>query len=100
MQTSDAVSAAKLNAVIQGMEASNTNYEQLSQVLDTLVTQSDQMKTVLNGNNQAITTLSQSMQDIKTALDAQGTSAEDMGLIQGMETLQNNLSVLNQKSKQ
>lgn len=96
VQTSDAVSAAKLNAVIQGMEASNTNYEQLSQVLDTLVTQSDQMKTVLNGNNQAITTLSQSMQDIKTALDAQGTSAEDMGLIQGMETLQNNLSVLNQ----
>ena len=96
VQTSDPVSYAKLNAVIQGMEASNENYEKLSQVLKTLSNQSDQMKTVLNGDSQAITTLSQSIQDIKTALDAQGTSANDMGLIQGMETLEKNLSVLDQ----
>lgn len=96
VQTSDPVSAAKLNAVIQGMEVSNENYEKLSQVLKTLSNQSDQLKTVLNGDSQAITTLSQSIQDIKTALDAQGTSANDMGLIQGMETLEQNLSVLDQ----
>lgn len=96
VQTSDPVSAAKLNAVIQGMEASNANYEKLSRVLKTLSNQSDQLKIVLNKDTQAITTLSQSIQDIKTALDAQGTSADDMGLIQGMETLEKNLSVLDQ----
>lgn len=96
VQTSDAVSAAKLNAVIQGMETSNATYEKLSQVLKTLSNQSDQMKTVLSGDSQAITTLSQSLQDIKTALDAQGASADDMGLIQGMESLENNLALLDQ----
>lgn len=96
IQTSDEVSAKKLEAVIQGMEQNNDNYTALSQTLEQLAESGESLSQLLQGDAQMLDGLSQGLQQVKTTLDAQGNTPQTTGLIQGMQSICDNLNVLNQ----
>lgn len=65
------------------------NMDKLKDEFNTIATNSN---VLLPGSNQVISSLSGGLNDVKTVLDRQGKTPEDMGLIQGMTIINNGIN--------
>lgn len=82
----------QIEAAAAEMSGANKNYEALEAGLSKLAGGSEDIQTLLSGNDQALTQLQQGLASVQQALDAQGSTQDTMGLIQGMQQLQSGLA--------
>ncbi len=92
--TTDNVTATQLEEMITDMNQTQQNYSALSQSLEKLMTSSDDMQALIQGDQEMLQGLSEGLQAVKQNLDKQGTTIDSMGLIQGVTSLQDSLKLM------
>lgn len=79
-------------AAAADLHDANQQYAELGTGLSQLSKGTGEMTALLNGNDQALTQLQQGLSTVQRSLDAQGSTPDTMGLIQGMQQIEHGLA--------